>query len=109
MDGVVPAGYRDVIERLSQLATQQGLLGRAREGCAQWFINEPEDIPYTLDVVRMEFDFQSLVFKSALSGRPIYPYIATQLRLYVGDDEIGYYRLITLLDGTDDDDYFVLT
>ncbi len=33
------------------------------------------------------------------------PYIATALKMVVQDQEFGYYRLITSLDGTVDDDY----
>ena len=47
-----------------------------------------------------------------------YPFVETRLGLYVSDPfgvyfrgglrPVGHYRLITLLDGTADDDYFVL-
>jgi hypothetical protein len=52
----------------------------------------------------MEFASQARYFRNALLP---YPYIETRLRLLVGEHEVGHYRLVTLSDGRDDDDYLV--
>ena len=93
-----------VVAQLSQLATQQSLYTRAAESCRQWFRNEPDKMPCPLAAIRFEEQSQTLCFHSAVLT---YPYITTTLRLFVGEREVGDYRLITLLDGTMDDDYLV--
>lgn len=104
-DATVPDDLRDIVERLSTLATAQGLAKAAEQGCRAWFRNHGDDIPYTLSDVQMQFRSHGLVFRSALLSAP---FIDTRLTLSIDGREIGYYRLITLLDGTPDDDYLVL-
>ncbi|AWM35966.1 hypothetical protein C1280_02365 [Gemmata obscuriglobus] len=62
----------------------------------------------------MVFERCALVFEHGILN---YPFVETRLGLYVPDPSavyfqgrrsIGHYRLITLLDGTTDDDYFIL-
>jgi hypothetical protein len=100
----IPQPLQDIIARLTEHATGHDLVARAMNGCRNWFLQEPGSLPYALSDVRIEFASQALYFSSALLS---YPYIDTRLRLFVSEREIGYYRLITLLDGTDDDDYLV--
>lgn len=104
-DRFVPDDVRAIIERLSLLAAEQGLVKAAEQGCTEWFRNHGEDIPYQLSDVQMQFCSQSLAFRNSMLA---YPYIDTHLTLSVDGRDIGSYRLITLLDGTPDDDYFVL-
>lgn len=104
-DRFVPDDIRDIIERLTHLAAEQNLVTAAEEGCAAWFHNHGADIPYKLSDVKMEFRSQSLAFRNAMLS---YPYIVTHLEMSVDGWSIGHYRLITLLDGTVDDDYFEL-
>ncbi len=60
------------------------------------------------------FERCALVFDHGVLG---YPFVETRLGFYVADPSglyfrglrpVGHYQLITLLDGTDDDNYFVL-
>jgi len=104
MDELVPDAFRGLIDRLRQLAAEQDLIERARAGCAEWFRNGPEDLPYALGDVRLEFASHTLCFRNAVVS---YPYVETRLALFVGDREVGAYRLITRLDGTAADDYLV--
>ena len=66
---------------------------------------------WKLSDIQLIFDKQSLVFKSDVL---LYPYVDTQIGLYVAADSkgwlrdlipIGTYRLITALDGEVVDDY----
>jgi hypothetical protein len=101
---IQPKIFQDPITLLSQHTEQHDLINRAIKRCRQWLINESSDMPYSPSAVRIEFASHSLCFCNALLS---YPYIDTRLRLFVGEDEIGYYRYITFLDGTVDDDYLV--
>lgn len=95
-----------IIERLIRFGTEQDLVGRARIVCARCLRDYEEEIhPHHASDVQISFRSQALVFRNALIP---YPYIDTRLALTIEDKEIGYYRLITHLDGTDDDDYFHL-
>lgn len=94
----------DVVEQLMAHAAGQDLAARALEGCRRWLATTPEEWPYALSDIRMEFASQALYFRNALLP---YPYIETRLRLLVGEHEVGHYRLVTLSDGRDDDDYLV--
>jgi hypothetical protein len=96
---------RSMVAWLAQLAQRQDLIEQAREGCARWLQNEGRDIHYALSDVRLAFRSHALCFAHA---RLPYPYVETRLDLLIADQEIGYYRLITRLDGSVDDDYFVL-
>jgi len=89
---------------LRQHAMQQALFECAEEGCRRWFLNELDEMPYPLAAIRFERASQALSFYNAALP---YPYITTTLRLFVDEREVGDYRLITLLDGTVDDDYLV--
>lgn len=94
----------EIIERLVRHSVRCNLIARAEEGCRQWF-TAPGELYYPLASIRMQFASQALFFYNALLP---YPYIETRLRLWVGEQEVGHYRLLTRLDGQVDGDYLVI-
>lgn len=111
-----PAEVEDLVTRVSSLASAMNLRERAIDGYKKWITNSHSDGQDCLDgwaeeEIELQFTSCSLVFAHDLLD---YPFIDTRLQLNVRDLNglnslpIGYYRLITLLDGTDDDDYFVI-
>jgi hypothetical protein len=98
-------GLHDMIERLRLLAAERDLVGHAMDGCVKWLHNDADEIAITPEELEMHFHSHALTFHNANLS---YPYIDTRLTLSVKNREIGYYRLITFLDGSVDDDYFVL-
>ena len=106
----------ELVAALTSLASMQNLRERAFEGCGEWLRNTQRDGQHCIDgwaVVEIEPHFAScsLVFAHE---RLDYPFVDTKLQLCVRDQSgshrqpIGYYRLITRLDGSVDDDYFVI-
>ena len=97
----------DIIEQLQQHARLHDLDGVAVEGIRKW-LNDPDSHPLPNNLnpnqVKAAFASRWLCFEPKLVS---YPYIDTRYDLLHGDSVIGYYRLITLLDGKIDDDYFV--
>ena len=98
------------IKTLTDLTENQRLVHHARIGCEKHLKNEGFLKEWKSDKLRIEFWCHSLVFKHGLLS---YPFIETKLRIFhkdseIGDCEVGYYRLITTLDGKIDDDYFVI-
>ena len=99
------------------LVRDQDLRRRAEETCWAWLrsaFEEGDLSGLSPEDVRIEFERCALIFDH---GQLDHPFVETRLGLYVTDPTgvhfrdlrpIGHYRLITLLDGTDDDDYFVL-
>lgn len=102
-DGLSVA-MQDIVERLVCLSKSQRLIEEAKGGYAGWYANESDEMPYKPEEVQMEFWRQTLYFQPG-SYVQLRPYIATALKMVVQDQEFGYYRLITSLDGTVDDDY----
>ncbi len=105
MDELTSEELRDIVARLTELAGQRDLVGRAKDVCARWLRKEADQLKLVPNDVQMQFDSHSLFFHSDLLS---YPFIATRLTLSLNNREIGYYRRITLLDGSADDDYLVL-
>jgi len=121
--------FDDIIRNLEEWAQEQNLIEKAIESCKVSIRNcateETELFPTMntgTDVLRgrrindiqLHFDKQSLVFKHGVSS---YPFIDTQIGLYVADptgvyfrdlEPIGTYRLIAAVDGEMDGDYLVL-
>lgn len=109
----------ELVAALAALASQQNLRSQAVEGCDKWLRAGAEEGAdglggWAAEEIVPRFASCSLVFEHGILD---YPFIETRLELYVQDDSgvcfrdlrpIGYYRLITLLDGTADDDYFVI-
>ncbi len=107
-----------MVAALLALAASQDLRARAEAGCREWFryaLADGDDLRgWSVEEIELHFHKTALTFDHGILD---YPFIDTRLGLYVRDlsgvhfrglRPIGYYRLITLLDGTDDDDYFVL-
>jgi hypothetical protein len=94
------------------LADRHDLRQRAEALCRQWLSSAAECAPLT--DIQIVFERCAIVFDHGILS---YPFVETRLGLYVADltgvyfrglRPIGHYRLITRLDGTTDDDYFVL-
>ena len=109
----------DLVAAASALAAVQNLRGRAFEGyevCVRACAEEGPDgliSGWAIEEVEPHFVSCSLVFEHGLR---IYPFVDTRLELCARDKSgfyfrdlrpIGYYRPITLLDGTDDDDFVI--
>jgi len=100
-----------VVDQLQRICDEQQLITRAHAGFRAWIAEaseeDPSDLPPEWSYSEMTADFPSvaLCFQPALVS---YPYFDTQLRILRHGTEVGYYRLITTLDGEDDDDYFVI-
>ncbi len=115
--------FLDIVGYLQAWADQQQLQKRALEACRAALINclqedlEVGAVPlngWKLEDIQLRFARHALIF--AHQALP-YLFIETRIVLYVHDAasfdqdherQIGSYRLITLLDGTTDDDYLVL-
>jgi len=80
----------------------------AAEGIRKW-LTDPDTLPLLSGIspeeVTSKFVSRWLCFEPHLVS---YPFIDTRFNLLHGDVIIGYYRLISLLSGEIDDDYFVL-
>ena len=99
------------------LADAHDLRRRAEASCWQWLRSSAEEGGLgglSPADIQMVFERCALVFDHGILS---YPFVETRLGLYVADPAgvyfrglrpVGHYRLITLLDGTTDDDYFEL-
>lgn len=99
-----PVAMQDIVERLVLLSESQRLIEEAKGGYAGWYANESNEMPYKPEEVQMEFWRQTLYFQPGVYVQ-LKPYIATALKMFAQGQEFGYYRCITNLDGTVDDDY----
>jgi hypothetical protein len=121
--------FKDIIRNIETWSEEQNLVDKAIESCKVSLYNcaveEAELFPmmdtnvdilngWKISDIQLNFDKQSLVFKHGILS---YPYIDTQIGLYVSDQKgsyfrdlklIGTYRHIVTLDGEVDDDYLVL-
>lgn len=98
----------DIVDRLVEFAREQNLVARTLESCSLFLHNEAKEngLPRKLNPasVEMKFRSHSLTFRNNLLS---HPYISTQLDLYVGDEEVGWYKLIVGLNGQAEDDYLM--
>ena len=106
-----------IVAALRALVESQRLRHEAEEGCRTSMKNCANDGDlegWSPDEIEIRFERCALVFDHGIWS---YPFVETKLGLYVRDPAgylhdglfpIGHYRLITLLDGTVIDDYFVL-
>jgi len=98
----------DAVNRLDQHARSYRLTERAGDGCALFLRNEEAEsgLPGGLTAGEVEVSFRShaLYFESSLLG---YPYITTRLDLMASGEQVGFYKLITDLDGQVVEDYLV--
>jgi hypothetical protein len=97
---------QDIVEILREHAKIQRLDQRAKNGIQKW-LEQEDNLPQGCkpDQIHAEFSSRSLCFEPKVLP---YAFIETRYELYAGKIQIGHYRLITTLDGCDDDDYFVL-
>jgi hypothetical protein len=97
-----------IVDRLAEFARRHDLIARAKDGCSKFLRNiaGENDLPrgWSLTDVRQEFRAHTLTFESNVLS---YPFVVTQLDLYAGEDEIGWYKLVVRLDGQAEDDYLV--
>jgi hypothetical protein len=98
----------DAVNRLAEHARSYKLAERAGDGCALFLRNEEAEsgLPGGLKAAEVEVSFRShaLYFDSSLLG---HPYITTRLDLIARGEQVGFYKLITDLDGQVVDDYLV--
>jgi hypothetical protein len=97
----------DLIEQLRQHAKIHELDRIAKEAITGWIDSERNEFPSDFDLEQFQAVFASrwLCFEPEIVS---YPYIDTRFNLLYRDVPIGYYRLITMLDGRVEDDYFVI-
>ena len=100
----LPDNWQEMITLLVQFSDRNELIKCAEQGYLAWLTNEAQSIPYSSDEIRAEFRRHSFTF----AGASPYPFLSTVLDLLFDDVPIGYYELITGLDGTELDDFFVL-
>ena len=97
---------KDIIEALQKIADQVQLEKKAYKSCKEWLNADECDLPKAwIENIKITFSSHKLCFKHKILG---YPFIDTRLDIFFEGDTIGYYRLISLLDGEPDDDYFVI-
>lgn len=106
-----------MLTALLALVESQDLRRRAIEGCREWLRSSAEEgglRGWSTAEIELHFDRCAFVFDHAILA---YPFIETKIGLSVSDPSglhfrglksVGHYRLITRLDGTEEDDYFVL-
>ena len=75
----------------------------AEEAIKSWAKEENEKNKELLKAATLKFINHKFCFKSSLVN---YPYIETTFQLIVEAENMGNYRLITLLDGTIENDYY---
>jgi hypothetical protein len=100
----------ELVSAAATWAAQYNLRARAFDGCSKWLLDGDNGLDgWTAEDIQPEFASCSLIFEHQLLG---YPFMETRLNLFVGADHtkqsIGHYPVVTRLDGTDDDDYFVI-
>jgi len=106
----------ELASALAALASAHNLRSRAFEGYGVWLRGDAaHDLGgWSAEEIEPHFASCSLVIDHEFRT---YTFVDTRLTLYVPDSSgvrfrnlrpIGYYRLITRLDGSDDDDYFVI-
>ena len=100
-----------VLATLESHAVQHDLVNRAKLGFQTWLTGDLADgtveLPGGWSVKQLEADLESI----NLCFRPAevdYPFVDTRLAITRGGVVVGHYRLITRLDGSNADDYFVL-
>ncbi len=98
---------KEAVATLIAHAGEQRLVERAQAGFQAWAKEGTGNLPrgWTHDELRAQLDSINLCFQPGLVG---YPYIDTKLDILREDVSVGHYRLITKLDGSAVDDYFVL-
>jgi hypothetical protein len=107
----------DTVAAMLALADAHDLRRRAEASCRQWLCLSAEEGDLgrlSLADIQVVFERCALVFDHGIRSDP---FVETRLGLFVSDPTglyfrglrpVGHYRLITLLDGTADDDDFVL-
>jgi len=90
-----------VVEHLRGLADRQDLIGQAFEAMkSYWDDADREDVDWAFvpEELRPELGAQMLCFRGGPTNVAA-PYIATNLQLYVFDYQVGWYEILTTLEG----------
>lgn len=107
----------DAVAAMLALVDRHDLRRRAEASCRECLHSAATDgdlLGLTSADVQAVFERCALVFAHGVLD---HPFVETRFGLYVADPEagwfrglrpVGHYRLITRLDGTDEDDYLVL-
>jgi hypothetical protein len=104
------------VAAMRALADRHDLQGRAETSCRECLRTASADGDLdglAAEKIRVVYERSALVFDHGVLG---HPFVETRLGLYVDASEewhrglrpVGHYRLITLLDGTDEDDYLIM-
>jgi hypothetical protein len=98
---MVSRGLENIVDELVDLVNTQDLIGRVTNAMrAYWRSAIPRDIDpaFSLEEVRPELGAQMLCFRGDPTNARA-PYVATNLQLYVLGYRVGWYELLTTLEG----------
>jgi len=91
---------------LQQTIEQMELEKEARKYCLKCIKGKDCDLPKSwVNNIEIKYHSHKLCFKNSMLD---YPFIETRLIMTYKNEEVGHYRLISLLNGEPDDDYFVI-
>jgi hypothetical protein len=94
-----------VIEQLQQHAKVHRLDEIALDAIRKWIDDDDSELKSIAEEIEARFSSRWLCFEPEIVD---YPYIDSRFDLYHQGKRIGYYRLISMLDGRIEDDYFVV-
>ena len=101
------SNHQDLVARINSIAEDLNLVSKAFDGAQFWINSDDFDLDDAIKSnLKLEFRFHKLCFKNESLD---YPYIETQLDIYLNEDDVGYYSLYSLLDGEAVDDALVIT
>jgi hypothetical protein len=96
----------ELIVYLTKIYSNDKFIKESAKGIDIW-LKDKDNIPSNIKVedIKVKYRSQNLCFSDNLLNKA---YITTFYELYFNEKEIGYYKLISNIDGTPDDDYFVI-
>lgn len=101
------SNHQDLVARVNSIAEELNLVSKAFEGAQLWINSDDFDLDNVIKSnLKLGFRFHKLCFKNE---RLDYPYIETQLDIYLNENDVGDYSLYSLLDGEAVDDALVIT
>ena len=90
------------IQQIKHQAQSIGIRERTKQSCLRCLHNEPLPRRWKPDNFTIKIKSCALVFDHAYFDEP---YFETCCTLFNGSEDVGSYTLMTMLDGTDIDDY----
>ncbi len=99
---------QELVDLLMAHARTHNLKERAAQGIVKW-LESPDTVDMAEGIARESivgrFSSHGLCFEQQHVAAP---FVDTRFDLCSGEKVVGYYRLITRLDGESEDDYFVI-